>query len=102
MQYDLLELRDAHAKLRGTNEKLRREKEKSEKDKEEYRSMVIKLFYNLLIMLLMNLTYFYRRYAKRAPVYKSKFKIFFFFFLFFLFFFLLKHLSKIALNFGPF
>jgi hypothetical protein len=28
MQCDLLELRDAHAKLRTTNEKLRREKEK--------------------------------------------------------------------------
>merc|ERR1711997_964821 len=28
LQYDLLELRDAHAKLRTTNEKLRREKEK--------------------------------------------------------------------------
>lgn len=30
MQCDLLELRDAHAKLRTTNEKLRREREKSQ------------------------------------------------------------------------
>ena len=40
LQYDLLELRDAHAKLRTTNEKLRRDKEKFERDKDEYRSMV--------------------------------------------------------------
>merc|ERR1712165_701013 len=32
LQYDLLELRDAHAKLRTTNEKLRREKEKSQNE----------------------------------------------------------------------
>merc|ERR1711931_460365 len=32
LQYDLLELRDAHAKLRTTNEKLRREKDKSVDD----------------------------------------------------------------------
>lgn len=37
LQYDLLELRDAHAKLRTTNEKLRREKERSEKEREEHR-----------------------------------------------------------------
>lgn len=40
LQYDLLELRDAHAKLRTTNEKLRREKERFEKDKEENRLAV--------------------------------------------------------------
>lgn len=34
MQCDLLELRDAHAKLRTTNEKLRREKERAEKERE--------------------------------------------------------------------
>lgn len=34
MQCDLLELRDAHAKLRTTNEKLRREKERSEKERD--------------------------------------------------------------------
>merc|ERR1711872_328448 len=32
LQYDLLELRDAHAKLRTTNEKLRREKDRSVDD----------------------------------------------------------------------
>merc|ERR1712079_529742 len=32
LQYDLLELRDAHAKLRTTNEKLRRDKDKSVDD----------------------------------------------------------------------
>merc|ERR1712088_404243 len=32
LQYDLLELRDAHAKLRTTNEKLRRDKEKTTED----------------------------------------------------------------------
>ena len=40
LQYDLLELRDAHAKLRTTNEKLRRDKEKLEREREEFRSMV--------------------------------------------------------------
>lgn len=34
MQCDLLELRDAHAKLRTTNEKLRREKDRLERDRE--------------------------------------------------------------------
>lgn len=38
-QCDLLELRDAHAKLRTTNEKLRREKERYEKEREELRQM---------------------------------------------------------------
>jgi hypothetical protein len=37
LQCDLLELRDAHAKLRTTNEKLRREKERNEKEREELR-----------------------------------------------------------------
>lgn len=37
LQYDLLELRDAHAKLRTTNEKLRREKERFDKEREEHR-----------------------------------------------------------------
>ena len=41
LQYDLLELRDAHAKLRTTNEKLRRDKEKFERERDEYRYMVI-------------------------------------------------------------
>lgn len=40
LQCDLLELRDAHAKLRTTNEKLRREKERYEKEREEMRSMI--------------------------------------------------------------
>lgn len=39
LQCDLLELRDAHAKLRTTNEKLRREKERNEKEREELRSV---------------------------------------------------------------
>merc|ERR1711981_1054125 len=39
LQYDLLELRDAHAKLRTTNEKLRRDKEKFERERDEYRYM---------------------------------------------------------------
>ncbi|KAK5639511.1 hypothetical protein RI129_012003 [Pyrocoelia pectoralis] len=40
LQCDLLELRDAHAKLRTTNEKLRREKERHEKEREELRSAI--------------------------------------------------------------
>jgi chromosome segregation ATPase len=39
MQYDLLELRDAHAKLRTTNEKFRRERERLEKEREELRQV---------------------------------------------------------------
>lgn len=37
LQCDLLELRDAHAKLRTTNEKLRREKERTDRDKDVIR-----------------------------------------------------------------
>ncbi|XP_049773051.1 trichohyalin isoform X2 [Schistocerca cancellata] len=40
LQCDLLELRDAHAKLRTTNEKLRREKERYEKEREEMRQVI--------------------------------------------------------------
>ena len=40
LQYDLLELRDAHAKLRTTNEKLRRDKEKFERERDDFRSLV--------------------------------------------------------------
>lgn len=39
MQSDLLELRDAHAKLRTTNEKLRRDKERFEKERESLKSI---------------------------------------------------------------
>merc|ERR1711899_63805 len=39
LQYDLLEQRDAHAKLRTTNEKLRRDKEKFERERDEFRYM---------------------------------------------------------------
>jgi mitofilin len=41
LQYDLLELRDAHAKLRTTNDKLRRDKERSDRDRDEYKGLVI-------------------------------------------------------------
>lgn len=40
LQCDLLELRDAHAKLRTTNEKLRREKERNEREREEMKFLV--------------------------------------------------------------
>lgn len=40
LQCDLLELRDAHAKLRTTNEKLRREKERNEKEREEFKQLI--------------------------------------------------------------
>lgn len=40
LQCDLLELRDAHAKLRTTNEKLRREKERNERDKDDLRDQL--------------------------------------------------------------
>lgn len=40
LQCDLLELRDAHAKLRTTNEKLRREKERHEKEREELKLLI--------------------------------------------------------------
>ena len=43
LQYDLLELRDAHAKLRTTNEKLRREKEKFGNERDELKIMVSSL-----------------------------------------------------------
>ena len=46
LQYDLLELRDAHAKLRTTNEKLRRDKEKFAGERDEYKVMVS--FFSLL------------------------------------------------------
>ncbi|XP_059483839.1 myosin-11 isoform X7 [Neocloeon triangulifer] len=39
MQYDLLELRDAHAKIRTTNEKMRRERERHEKERDEIRQL---------------------------------------------------------------
>ncbi|CAB4057533.1 unnamed protein product [Lepeophtheirus salmonis] len=39
LQYDLLELRDAHAKLRTTNEKLRRDRFKIEKENENLKSV---------------------------------------------------------------
>ena len=40
LQYDLLELRDAHAKLRTTNDKLRRDRDRLERDREEVKAMV--------------------------------------------------------------
>ena len=43
LQYDLLELRDAHAKLSTTNEKLRREKEKFGNERDELKIMVSSL-----------------------------------------------------------
>ncbi|KAG7189844.1 hypothetical protein KM043_017500 [Ampulex compressa] len=42
LQCDLLELRDAHAKLRTSNEKMRREKERHEKEREELREVILK------------------------------------------------------------
>lgn len=42
MQCDLLELRDAHAKLRTSNEKMRREKERHEKEREELKDVILK------------------------------------------------------------
>jgi len=39
MQYDLLELRDAHAKLRTTNEKFRRERERHDKERDDQRQV---------------------------------------------------------------
>ncbi|OXU26630.1 hypothetical protein TSAR_001664, partial [Trichomalopsis sarcophagae] len=40
LQCDLLELRDAHAKLRTSNEKMRREKERHEREREDLRSLI--------------------------------------------------------------
>ncbi|XP_014234471.1 putative uncharacterized protein MYH16 isoform X1 [Trichogramma pretiosum] len=40
LQCDLLELRDAHAKLRTSNEKMRREKERHEREREELRAQL--------------------------------------------------------------
>ncbi|XP_071054552.1 putative leucine-rich repeat-containing protein DDB_G0290503 isoform X2 [Onthophagus taurus] len=40
LQCDLLELRDAHAKLRTTNEKLRREKERNERERGEMKGII--------------------------------------------------------------
>ena len=40
MQCDLLELRDAHAKLRTSNEKMRREKERHEREREELKTII--------------------------------------------------------------
>lgn len=39
-QCDLLELRDAHAKLRTSNEKMRREKERHEREREEMKGII--------------------------------------------------------------
>ena len=52
LQYDLLELRDAHAKLRTTNEKLRRDKEKFERERDEFRYMVRKQTFSLINILM--------------------------------------------------
>ena len=46
LQYDLLELRDAHAKLRTTNEKLRRDKDKFAGERDEYKIMVSSLYFS--------------------------------------------------------
>ncbi|EZA60068.1 hypothetical protein X777_13893 [Ooceraea biroi] len=40
LQCDLLELRDAHAKLRTSNEKMRREKERHEKERQELKEVI--------------------------------------------------------------
>ena len=40
LQYDLLELRDAHAKLRTTNEKLRRDQERAHRERDDLRGLV--------------------------------------------------------------
>ena len=40
LQYDLLEMRDAHAKLRTTNDKLKRDKDKFERERDEFKSAV--------------------------------------------------------------
>lgn len=44
MQCDLLELRDAHAKLRTSNEKMRREKERHEKERQELKDVISNKF----------------------------------------------------------
>jgi len=41
LQCDLLELRDAHAKLRTSNEKMRREKERHEKERQELKEVIL-------------------------------------------------------------
>ncbi|KAL6429699.1 hypothetical protein ACFW04_007545 [Cataglyphis niger] len=41
LQCDLLELRDAHAKLRTSNEKMRREKERHEKERQELKEVIM-------------------------------------------------------------
>ncbi|XP_012543170.2 GRIP and coiled-coil domain-containing protein 2 isoform X2 [Monomorium pharaonis] len=41
LQCDLLELRDAHAKLRTSNEKMRREKERHEKERQELKEIIL-------------------------------------------------------------
>ena len=45
LQYDLLELRDAHAKLRTTNEKLRRDQSKG--DSADVRSVSVSFYSRL-------------------------------------------------------
>lgn len=40
LQCDLLELRDAHAKLRTSNEKMRREKERHEREREDLKEII--------------------------------------------------------------
>ena len=52
LQYDLLELRDAHAKLRTTNEKLRRDKDKTERERDEFRYLVSLTSFLLVIIFL--------------------------------------------------
>lgn len=42
LQCDLLELRDAHAKLRTSNERMRREKERHEKERQELKNEILR------------------------------------------------------------
>ena len=50
LQYDLLELRDAHAKLRTTNEKLRRDQERAHRERDDLRGLVRPKMINLLYL----------------------------------------------------
>ena len=64
LQYDLLELRDAHAKLRTTNEKLRRDKEKFERERDEFRYMVRKQTFSLINILMGQISFTGKRKVK--------------------------------------
>jgi len=49
LQYDLIELRDAHAKLRSSNDKLRRERDRAERERDDINDLVSNKIYIIVL-----------------------------------------------------